>query len=134
MVLGTMLGCLARPLLITATLVWLLMSLLAQQCATGCAFSQVGGHDRPALPQPADAGYESLPASFVAVDASTFWRAGEDCHSGGPSAALCALASIPALIHAPAAGGPTALNEVPAVPEPGFRSHVPHPDTPPPRS
>jgi hypothetical protein len=125
---------LARPLLVAAALIWLPMSAFAQHCATAGMFAQIGGHDHPALPQPADAGYEPLPAEVAVVDASLFRQAVDEYGACGPSAALCALAFVPALAHAPAVGVPVALNEIPAVSEPGFRSHVSRPDTPPPRT
>lgn len=125
---------LARPLLLAAALIWLPMSAFAQHCATAGVFAQIGGHDHPALPQPTDAHYEPLPSDVVVVDASTFWQAVDDYGACGPNAALCALAFVPALAHAPAVGLPTALTEIPARSEPGFRSHVCGPATPPPRT
>lgn len=125
---------LARPLLVAIALIWLPMSAFAQHCATAGVFTQVGGHDHPALPQPTDADYEPLPAHVAVVDPTLFWQAVDEYGACGPSPALCALAFVPALAHAPAVGMPMALNEIPARSEPGFRSHVSRPDTPPPRT
>ena len=125
-----------RKLVVLAALVWLPMTVFAQICATHAVVTHIGGSQNPALVAPEDMGRVdsglAQPALAV-VDAATLWQAADDYDSGCDMKAMCAFASMSALVSSSHDVHVTDDLLVPLAGEIAFSTRELSPDTPPPR-
>ena len=125
-----------RKLVVLAALVWLPMTVFAQICATHAVVTRIGGSQNPASVALEDMGRvdskRAQPALAV-VDAATLWQPVDDYDSGCAMKAMCAFASMSALVSSSHDVHVTDDVLVPLAGEIGFSTRELSPDTPPPR-
>ena len=125
-----------RKLVVLPALAWLPMSVFAQVCATHAMVAHMGGPQHPALVAPEDMGRVdsglAQPALAV-VDAATLWQPVDDYDSGCAMKAMCAFASMSALVSSSHHVHVTDDLLVPLAGEIAFSTRELSPDTPPPR-
>ena len=125
-----------RKLVVLAALVWLPMTVFAQICATHVVVTRIGGSQNPASVAPEDMGRVdsglAQPALAV-VDAATLWQPVDDYDSGCAMKAMCAFASMSALVSSSHDVHVSDDVLVPLAGEIGFSTRELSPDTPPPR-